>query len=249
MKRKAQQGMQSSTAPQTLQNLKTQLQSLQNLNLPEQLNTLTNTVEQLEAQVQQLEQMRLQQQQQVQQMQQQTQQQADDQLPGGRGDKLSEEDVDKEELEKGIKEELEHTGDRGLAKEIALDHLAEDPKYYTMLEKMHSKEDDAMDWKLMLGRTWKEIQDLFGGENRYDDYDVPNAVSGVRGELKSDLTAGKKKKKKERHLSPRDKEHNKDLPDFWRRNYDYGESPYMNLEKLEKITDKPPFSKRVKKKK
>jgi len=51
------------------------------------------------------------------------------------------------------------------------------------------------------------------------------------------------------HPTPRDKEHNKDLPDFWRRNYDYGESPYMNLEKLEKITDKPPYKKKRRKKK
>jgi len=247
MKRKAQTGMQTSTAPQTLENLKTQLQALQNLNLPDQLQTLTNTVEQLETQVQQLEQMRLQQQQAQQQQQTQTQQ-ADDQLPGGKGDKLSEKDVDKKELEKGIKEELEHTNDRGLAKEIALDHLAEDPKYYSMLEKMHSQEDNAKDWKYWVGKGWAELTNLLGPEPGEYEVDTSNSVAGVRGSAKPELTAGKKKKK-ERHLSPRDSEHNENLPDFWRRNYDYGESPYMNLDKIEKITDKPPFSKRVKKKK
>jgi hypothetical protein len=54
------------------------------------------------------------------------------------------------------------------------------------------------------------------------------------------------KKKKQEHPTPRDSEHNKDLPDFWRRNYDYGESPYMHLDEIEKITDKPPFKKKKK---
>ena len=42
----------------------------------------------------------------------------------------------KAELEKGVKEELEHTSDKAVAKEIALDHLAEDPHYYTKLDKI-----------------------------------------------------------------------------------------------------------------
>jgi hypothetical protein len=41
----------------------------------------------------------------------------------------------KKELELGIKTEMEHTSDPKIAKEIALDHLFEDPKYYTKLKK------------------------------------------------------------------------------------------------------------------
>lgn len=37
------------------------------------------------------------------------------------------------QLDQGIKVEKEHTGDRATAKEIALDHLSEDPDYYTKL--------------------------------------------------------------------------------------------------------------------
>lgn len=37
------------------------------------------------------------------------------------------------ELSKGIKVELEHTGDMAQAREIALDHLDEFPDYYTRL--------------------------------------------------------------------------------------------------------------------
>jgi len=54
-------------------------------------------------------------------------------LPGGKGDSLSSQDVDQKELTMGMKVEKEHTKDDSLAREIALDHLAEDPHYYTKL--------------------------------------------------------------------------------------------------------------------
>lgn len=38
------------------------------------------------------------------------------------------------ELEKGIKIEKEHTDDNKIAHEIAMDHLWEDPEYYTKLK-------------------------------------------------------------------------------------------------------------------
>lgn len=111
-------------------------------------------------------------------------------IPGGIGEDLSPKDVDPKQLEMGIKVELEHTGDKDVAKEIALDHLAEDPKYYTKLKEVHQ---DAKD-----------------------------------------------------RLGPRGKKQNLRLPDFWRRNFDYGESPYMHLDKIKTITDKPRLSKRKK---
>jgi hypothetical protein len=40
------------------------------------------------------------------------------------------------QLKKGIKVELEHTTDRNVAAEIALDHLNEFPDYYDRLEKV-----------------------------------------------------------------------------------------------------------------
>lgn len=39
------------------------------------------------------------------------------------------------ELEKGAETEKEHTGSDKEAKEIAKDHLVEDPKYYTKIKK------------------------------------------------------------------------------------------------------------------
>ena len=65
-------------------------------------------------------------------------------LPGGLGDDLDPKDVDGKQLLKGISVELEHTGNALLAKEIALDHLAEDPKYYDKLELIEDHAYDEM---------------------------------------------------------------------------------------------------------
>jgi hypothetical protein len=54
-------------------------------------------------------------------------------LPGGEGAHLTPQDVDPEQLALGTAVEMEHTKDPRTAMEIALDHLAEDPKYYDKL--------------------------------------------------------------------------------------------------------------------
>lgn len=46
------------------------------------------------------------------------------------------------ELKMGIEVEMEHTNDKNIAKEIAMDHLWEMPDYYTKLKKMEDKEID-----------------------------------------------------------------------------------------------------------
>jgi hypothetical protein len=43
----------------------------------------------------------------------------------------------KKELEMGISVEMEHTDSKDVAKEIAMDHLYEDPNYYTKLKKLN----------------------------------------------------------------------------------------------------------------
>lgn len=65
----------------------------------------------------------------------------EDELPGGMGDNLSTQDVDQAELQKGIEHEKEHTQDEALAKEIALDHLAENPRYYSELDTCMPEDD------------------------------------------------------------------------------------------------------------
>ena len=61
----------------------------------------------------------------------------EDKLPGGLADKSKPSDFDSKELARGTRVELEHTKDLKLAREIAMDHLKEDPKYYQKLKKVH----------------------------------------------------------------------------------------------------------------
>jgi len=56
-----------------------------------------------------------------------------DKLPGGVGDKTPTNHIDAIQLSTGIQIEMEHTNDTEIAKSIAMDHLTEDPKYYTKL--------------------------------------------------------------------------------------------------------------------
>lgn len=56
-----------------------------------------------------------------------------DQLQGGVGDTSVPEDVNVKELSIGVQIEMEHTNDPDIATEIALDHLKENPEYYTKL--------------------------------------------------------------------------------------------------------------------
>jgi hypothetical protein len=64
---------------------------------------------------------------------------SDDILPGGIGDKYKVSDFPKKEMAKGVKTESEHTTNPAIAADISKDHLVEDPKYYTKLEKVEKK--------------------------------------------------------------------------------------------------------------
>lgn len=54
-------------------------------------------------------------------------------IPGGKADGRDPSSFDPQQLEMGIKVEMEHTDDRAAATEIAMDHLSERPDYYTVL--------------------------------------------------------------------------------------------------------------------
>ena len=54
-------------------------------------------------------------------------------LPGGVGDNTPTNQVDPNQLSIGVQVEMEHTNDPDVAKEIAMDHLTEDPQYYSKL--------------------------------------------------------------------------------------------------------------------
>jgi hypothetical protein len=56
-------------------------------------------------------------------------------LKGGLGDNKPDSAFNRKELKKGIAHEQEHTKDKGLAREIAKDHLSEEGHYYSKLDK------------------------------------------------------------------------------------------------------------------
>jgi len=56
-------------------------------------------------------------------------------IPGGKGDDTKPSEVDQKQLEIGVAVEKEHTNDDSKAEEIAIDHLTENPEYYTDLVK------------------------------------------------------------------------------------------------------------------
>jgi len=58
-----------------------------------------------------------------------------EELKGGLGDGKNQNDFDSKQLRMGIRVEMEHTDSKSKAREIVMDHLTEDPKYYTKLNK------------------------------------------------------------------------------------------------------------------
>lgn len=62
-----------------------------------------------------------------------------DKIHGGLADDKTDSDFDPQALAKGVKVEMEHTRYEAVAREIARDHLTEDPAYYDKLEKMEKK--------------------------------------------------------------------------------------------------------------
>ena len=85
----------------------------------------------------------------------------------------------KKELEMGIKIEMEHTDDKDKAKEIAMDHLWENPSYYTKLKKSDIEEEvinnikTDLNEKCWKGYTQKGMKTMFG--KRY-----PNCVKKTK---------------------------------------------------------------------
>lgn len=94
-----------------------------------------------------------------------------DQIKGGRADGMKPEDFDPFELELGITVEREHTDSDELAQEITMDHLVENPAYYTEgFEKKNFDEDIST----VLDK-WKDdprAQKLMGLEENGADYMV-----------------------------------------------------------------------------
>lgn len=74
-------------------------------------------------------------------------------LRGGMAERMgvTEKDVDRGELMLGEEHELEHTSDRRMARQIALDHLAEHPNYYTRIQKFDAGRIDVTAQEIVRG--------------------------------------------------------------------------------------------------
>lgn len=64
---------------------------------------------------------------------------AGDKIKGGLADDVDPKALDAKALNEGRKVEMEHTSDKAVAKEIAMDHLVEDAKYYDKLKRIEKR--------------------------------------------------------------------------------------------------------------
>lgn len=64
---------------------------------------------------------------------------AEELLQGGEGDNKEDDEFNDGQLAEGKEHESEHTNNKAIAKEIAKDHLTEDPKYYEKVKKIEKE--------------------------------------------------------------------------------------------------------------
>ena len=117
-------------------------------------------------------------------------------LQGGKADNMSLADIAKKhnmtidaiekELEIGIKVEREHTSSKGKEKEIVMDHLVEDPKYYSDPKTgLIEKEKEAEKRMEKLQEESKRLKALAGiqeGDKKY----LVNQIFSESNESKAD---------------------------------------------------------------
>jgi len=109
----------------------------------------------------------------------------EDKIPGGLAKGMTLNDIAKKhnisvdtivkDLKKGMKVEMEHTTDVNVAKEIAFDHLFEDPKYYDKLSKIENINEGPTKGlyggTIKIGGTPVKIEvELFGADNQTKEF-------------------------------------------------------------------------------
>lgn len=117
----------------------------------------------------------------------------EEKIPGGKAEGLSLMDVAKYhkmplksikvKLDQGIKTEMEHTTDRSIAREIAIDHIYEDPNYYSKLKKLETEGSCGYDIDVDTGAKLKtpgglEEDGQKTSDKNMDDYKKQNNPSG-----------------------------------------------------------------------
>jgi len=112
----------------------------------------------------------------------------EDVIPGGLGDDIDFGDALEKfgllRIWKGIKVELEHTSDKNVAFEIAVDHLVEDKDYYEKLEEVHMEGNgypgsSTGGMRSMPSKIWPEKEDI--------DSEKESVIKNQTDELASEL--------------------------------------------------------------
>jgi hypothetical protein len=152
-----------------------------------------------------------------------------DVVPGGLAKGLSLNDIAEKhgvsvdmmvaEFKKGIAVEMEHTTNREVAKEITLDHLFEDPKYYDKLKKVEEYVDDKGVEHVAAALPQTEEEPI---EESTEPSDIIKDLDTVKNDLikKADVLISKKKKLYsnvdiESPMSADEKKLNKDIADLF----------------------------------
>ena len=96
-----------------------------------------------------------------------------DLLKGGLADMAQPSQFNPAQLRKGVIVEAEHTDDPAIAREIAMDHLMEDPKYYDHLaemEKEHRFFAFKKDKGLLSAYKMEDAEENYRNQEGYSDY-------------------------------------------------------------------------------
>jgi hypothetical protein len=104
----------------------------------------------------------------------------EDAVFGGKGDEKLDSEFNQYELDLGELVEMEHTSDPKIAREIAKDHLAENPHYYSLLMKSGVVDE-------------KEAIDFFNKNKEFFIESKINIKKIIREELKKVINEGKEK--------------------------------------------------------
>jgi len=105
-----------------------------------------------------------------------------DELKGGLADKKTEKDFSSRAIRQGTKVEREHTKNKKIAKEIAMDHLSEDKDYYIKLKQIekNSKKSIKKKDKLRIDKESDGKQELDYGKEELDKFGARAAQSNYQ---------------------------------------------------------------------
>lgn len=122
-----------------------------------------------------------------------------DKLHGGLADDADMDDFDPSQMEMGMDVESEHTDSPEIAREITMDHLEENPEYYTHLDKMETQmeeENPIRSSSQYFPKYMRESSEPFKTDKGNKDYFKVNTKGGI--------TADAQNKKMQKQKLPND---------------------------------------------